>query len=406
MDLDDADELRDAARIWLVRAAEVARSAAAGVEAREHMIAALEFARPQDYPELHELLGDVEIGGGPIVAAYSKALDLAREADRPESMQLRLLAKQLMVEMRSQGSVGSRRSDEQLNALRREGRRLLETTNDQSARALFLAADAFYPFWVRASRRYRSVAEADAARASASEALELARGLGDANMESVALDALGALAVDEGDWQTTVALGRERIAMGSRLVLFERIDAYSVVAWAGALSGDLKMAEDVTNEGLAVIQPGQAPDWTLHLLAWRAVALMLFGKWDATLASTDQAVRVWSEAGRPAAGYAMRGFIAGLVVARARRDETRMHTLRSVIRQIGESFVPRRFTEALALIDEDIPGVAAALERGEGGLGARGSYEEQAMVLSTCTDVLQSIDGKLLLGALEQSLPC
>src|SRR4029077_6750881 len=130
-------ELRDSARVWLVRAANGARSAAATGEARSHVLAALEFARDEDLPELYELFGDVEIGGTPIIAAYVKAREQAVRQGRPENDQLRLLAKQLMVEMRSQGSVATKMSNSGLLELRAEGRSLFERATDVEARAVF-----------------------------------------------------------------------------------------------------------------------------------------------------------------------------------------------------------------------------------------------------------------------------
>ena len=71
-------------RRWIgsIRAAEVARASAATLEARQHVRAAIEFASPDDLPELQELLADVEIGGTLIVDIYEKALELARAAGR------------------------------------------------------------------------------------------------------------------------------------------------------------------------------------------------------------------------------------------------------------------------------------------------------------------------------------
>ncbi len=151
LELDDADALRAKALDWLIRAAEVARASAATLEARQHVRAAIEFASPDDLPELQELLADVEIGGTLIVDIYEKALELARAAGRGADMELRLLAKAIGVETRSQGSVANRMTEEHLAELRTRGRALMAESTSVDSRARFLVADAFYPFWVRGS---------------------------------------------------------------------------------------------------------------------------------------------------------------------------------------------------------------------------------------------------------------
>ena len=151
LELDEADALRAKALHWLIRAAEVARASAATLEARQHVRAALDFASPDDLPELQELLADVEIGGTLIVDIYEKALELARAAGRGPDMELRLLAKAIAVETRSQGSVANRMTEEHLAELRNSGRTLLTESTSVDSRARFLVANAFYPFWVRGS---------------------------------------------------------------------------------------------------------------------------------------------------------------------------------------------------------------------------------------------------------------
>ena len=47
--------------------------------------------------------------------------------------------------------------------------------------------------------------------------------------------------------------------------------------------GDLAMADRVSAEGLAQIQPGQVPAATLHVIAWRTYVLTLLGRWDENL---------------------------------------------------------------------------------------------------------------------------
>ena len=81
--------------------------------------------------------------------------------------------------------------------------------------------------------------------------------------------------------------------------------------------GDLDEAIRISASGLALLQPGQVPAWTLHLVTWRTYALTLRGLWDDALAAGDRGYELWIETDRPSAGYALRGFVAALDVARA-----------------------------------------------------------------------------------------
>jgi class 3 adenylate cyclase len=388
MELEDAEELRARALTWLIRAAEVARGSAATVEARQHMREAVDFALPEDLPRVYEMLGDVEIGGGPIIDTYTKALDLTRAANGSADDELRILAKILMVEMRSQGSVGRRPSDEYIEGLRRRGRQLLDESTDKHARARFLTADAFLPFW-SGGLGNRPVPEEmfSEAEASANEALALARELDDPNLQSAALDALGSVAQGRTQWAKSVQLGLERIAMGNRLALFERIDAHAVSTWSAVAMGDLSTADEISAAGLAVIQPRQAPDWTLHLVAWRLMTLWLIGKWDEADQLTDRAYGLWIESGRPAAGYSLRGFMTGSAVAHARRDEARVSRCAEAILEIGLQF-PRRERYCRAWAAWDIDELRDAIKTPDV------SFETIAVAMSICSDSGRAVDSE------------
>jgi class 3 adenylate cyclase len=402
MDLDGASELRDSARIWLTMAAQVASAAAATVEARAHALGALQFARDTDLPELYELLGDNEIGGSPIIAAYAQAREHAKRLNRSPEIQLRLLAKQMLVETRSQGSVATRMSDAEFNQLRAEGEALLRIATDPEARARFLVAESFYPFWLRTNAEGRAEGVVEAARQSGQEALDIAERLDNPNLESAALDALGSLAQERYDWVGSLALAKRRIQMSQRLVLFEQIDAYAVAAWSALLAGELDVADELSAAGLVRIQPGQAPDWTLHLVAWRVTILMLIGKWTEALQAAERADRLWLESGRPAAGYSGRGFCAGIIVARARGDEMLAARLLASIEEIQGKFRENQRAALMLAISRNALDTAATELWDEFGLSKRFAPEYGTMALSLLNDAQRGLPPERLAQALEQ----
>jgi hypothetical protein len=296
----------------------------------------------------------------------------------------------LLIEMRSQGSVARRPSHDYIDQLRREGRALFARSTDRHARARFLAADGFFPFWAGGGGQQVSEEMFSDADASAGEALEIAQELDDPNLQSAALDALGGNALGRGDWRKALDLGRRRIAMGGRLALVEQIDAHSVATWSAVMMGDLRTADEVSAAGLAVIQPGQAPDWTMHLVAWRVETLLMVGKWDDAELAVDRLYGLWLESGKPAAGYANRGFAAGSIVAHARRDEPRFRRCSEVIEEIARQFTgsAARILRAIAAWDPDL--IAKSLR------AERFTYETVALGLSVCTDAGRHLDRPFL----------
>src|SRR3982074_721486 len=86
------------------------------------------------------------------------------------------------------------------------------------------------------------------------------------------------------------------------------------------LIGDLPAAEKDSADMVARLLPGQAPYPALHLYAWRTLTLLQLGRWDEGISMFWRCIETWNDAGRHAAGYSLRGFVAGLDIARARGD--------------------------------------------------------------------------------------
>ncbi len=331
----DADTRRRAVD-WLSRAAEAAYAGAATVESLAHLRAAIELAEPSRLPDLYERLGATTQSGSAADGPLRTALRLSEEQQRPSEDQLRILARLLMFATRAQGSVASRMSDDEMAALRARGRALLAKVDPEGAAAArFLAADAFYPFWMtgRASDADVAAAERDAKRAA-----QIAERLGDTDLLSAALDAITGAFSSSGDYASGLAISRRRVSLGRRVNASERLDAYSMVTWACSAIGDLAGADAASAEGLAQVQPGQEPAWSLHLVAWRIYSLMLLGRWEAIGPLAQRARLLWEEMDRETAGYALRGFFAALEVAESRGEAALAANLREVVESILAEF--------------------------------------------------------------------
>jgi tetratricopeptide (TPR) repeat protein len=316
------------------------------------------------------------------VDAYLQALRLCRERGRPAAQRLRVLANLLTLYTRFQGAVAKRPSAEEMQQFLGEGESLLAEVNDERAVARFLIAKGFLPFWFGAKTAPTSsqIAEAEA---HAFRGLEIAKRLDDAGLQSVALDALSSCAMRRGAWRQSREHTRRRLAFEDRLDLVERIDAQSVAAWGACQQGDLDEAVDTSAAGLALLQPGQTPAQALHLVAWRIYALTLRGLWDDARAAGERAYLLWIESDRFAAGFAVRGFIAALDVARGRMDTALIDRYREVVEEIARQLSPdtpsRRF---MGLVLGDLEAVATEVERGD----TPSSVEFLERALSFCCD--------------------
>jgi class 3 adenylate cyclase/tetratricopeptide (TPR) repeat protein len=348
---------RNAVR-WLVRAADIAQASAANIEAARHLRAAIELAEPAELVDLYERLGDSFPNARESIEAHRAAL--GRTGDDDPDRALRLVGAILSSLTRMTGAVADRPSEAEMDALRARGAALLERASHPLGKARYHVGEGFHAFWI-AGERTPTEAEVAASEAHATEALTLARSIDDVGLQSIALDALGAAAMQRHDWTGARDIARSRLTLGDRLHLTERMDSFSVAAWASVMLGDLDDAVQLSREGLRLVQPGQVPAWALHLVAWRTYALALRGDWDEALATGERARQLWVESGASAAGYANRGFMAALLVAFARRDETIAERLIETMDTIMAQFTTSRFAPIYRDIIHLKPDAAALL---------------------------------------------
>jgi class 3 adenylate cyclase len=357
-------EVRKQAVEWLQRASEVAAAAAATIEGARHLRGAIEFAEPGRLPDLYQRLGEIGESSDFAVPAYQTALRLCREQGRPPDQELQVMTGLLSLYTRSQGSVADRLSFEAMGEFRREAAVVAARVTDERILARYHAADAFYPFWMLGGTIPPTATDLVAAQASAEKALTIARRLDDPNLESMALDALTGTAQIGGDWRQGREFARRRLAFGDRLNIVEKIDAHSMVTWSSALLGDLEEADRVSADGLAQIQPGQVPAWTLHLVIWRIYILTLLGRWDEALIMGERARQLWLEARKPSAGYAVRGFMAAIDVAHARQDDRLAESYREILDAILMAFpADSHFRRWLGYGGSDLHPIAEAVSQ-------------------------------------------
>src|SRR5439155_17492197 len=271
-------QTRKQAARWLLKAADVAAAAGATPEAVRHIRAAFVFVEAGQLARLHERIGDLTAGDSGL-EQYRLALEQYQTSNAPVDDQLRALAGMLMVSTRWSGSIGDRPSEEWMADLRARGHGLLERAHDRYSIGRFLAADAFFPFWIQWERE-PTPPELAESTASAERAIGISAELDDPDLLSTALDARSGVDQALNDWPSAIESARRRVSFEERLGLYERLDAHSMVAWMAYLMGDLATAEKDSAEMAARLLPGQAPYPALHLFAWRSLTLMMLGRWD------------------------------------------------------------------------------------------------------------------------------
>jgi tetratricopeptide (TPR) repeat protein len=245
----------------------------------------------------------------------------------------------LITYMRFQGSVANRLPEEAMAELRRDARAVAAHVTDERTLADYFAAEGFFLYWVQGAGRPVTEAEIAAANASAERALDIGRRLDDWNLQSTALDALaGVASTIQNKWRTSRVYSLQRLSFQDRLELSEKVDAHAMVVWSSVLLGELDEAERVSAEGIAQVQPGQVPAITLHLVVWRIYTLTLLGRWDEALTMAERARQLWIEVGRSSTGYALRGFMSAIDVARARKDEGLMALYGAIHDEISAAF--------------------------------------------------------------------
>ena len=344
----------DAARVVaaLERAAAVAASGAAYVEAGQQLREAIRLTPEPEQLRLYERLGDTMQFGDEAIGGYTEAFERWRAVpDAEPLLGARLLIKRLIVATRWAGSITRPMSPEEIAELVRSARSLLAHAPDAVLEAKLTCAEAF-----EASRATDVDAAAVAElRRRVASACALFASRGDAEAESEALDALAAVHRRAGEFASALAAQEQRLAMADRLGILERIDAAGVALWDLVFLGRYNAAVDMYGRARAVLRPGEPEYMNVHVVSWAAYAAMLCGRWDECLAFADRLMAFREEAPFPMGRFTYPGWTAAIRVASARQDTSRLARYRSAARAVAnvEELLPEQRPQWEALIEND-----------------------------------------------------
>jgi class 3 adenylate cyclase/tetratricopeptide (TPR) repeat protein len=328
---------------FLERAGELASSAGAYAEARDHLLSAIEIAQPEERSRLFEKLGDSVGFGDGSTEAYRQALDLWRATGELDPLGgARLIRKLLIIYMRWQGSVTNRPSELELVDMRTEARRLAEAAGDEDELWRLKVADLYWPFW-RGNITTEEVAEGREIGQAAALHYE---GRQEWNMFHAALDGYTSIVQLEGDHGEAVAAASRRLsAPGSSLL--ERGDALNMLVNSLVNCGEYGRSIDVMERTLAELRPGEPRITFSNGVSFAALAACLAGRWD-NLGRLEGALHeAWDELRRdPGAGFLLGGFFSALHVAVARQDRAGIDMAAAVVERLL-SVEPRAYLRPL-----------------------------------------------------------
>jgi class 3 adenylate cyclase len=319
----------------LEAAANAAWNAGAFAEAAQQLREAVRIAPPEEHLRLYELLGDVMRFGDDAISGYGDALaQWHSSGTKDPNVGARLMVKQLMVYTRWAGSISRPAEDGQISQMIAEARRLLAVSPDPYLEARLASIEAFHTNTARKIEDREAVVRV-AEAAAAARRFHADRK--DAEAESEALDALGWVhGIPLNDTGKALEFAKERIAMSDRLGILERADAWNMAVW------DLTMLERY-DEAIAVCadarrtqRPGEPRGMFSHAASWAAFSAMLCGRWEDTLALCDFLVERREDEGAGVGRFTTPGWLAGLRVAAARLDSTRLARYRSTYASIAD----------------------------------------------------------------------
>jgi class 3 adenylate cyclase len=319
----------------LEAAANAAWNAGAFAEAAQQLREAIRIAPAHEHLRLYELLGDLMRFGDDAISGYGDALaQWQASTPRDPHVGLRLLVKKLVVVTRWAGSISRPAAADELEKMIAEAHQLLQIAPDPYLEARLASIEAFQTnqeeqFQDRAALRRVAEGVASARRFHAQR--------GDAEAESEALDALGWIhGVVLNDTEKALGFARDRIAMSDRIGILERADAWNVAVWDLTILERYDEAIAVCGEARRTQRPGEPKGMFSHAIAWAAFSAMLCGRWDETLTFCDLLVEQREDEGASVGRFTTPGWLAGLRVASARLDATRLARYRSTYGSIAD----------------------------------------------------------------------
>lgn len=302
--------------------------------------------RPEERIEAWEALGDLyslTFKSDGAWDAYRNAIDEgARMKQRVPSLP-RLAAKATIVPTRWRGTMGSAPPPAMIDDLIRAG--LTAAEPHQLRERSLLAASRSFLLGLSGPEQ-----QGEAER-SAKEAVLLAETVDDANLISVALDAVVNFLMPQGRWGEVNRAVRERVALIPRLSDEREIcDAYGMAAVAALRIGYFRDAYEYSTQEIEIARGIDAGSY-LQGLVWRTSAGFALGDWNGALEDHAEIALLHEQEGEEVPGeMAMRAYVTAMFIRQVRGETDAAGELLELFYRVAETADVRGLPEAALTI--------------------------------------------------------
>lgn len=327
---EEADRAR--ATAWLIRASESARRRSASRSAQVLARRAIDAARTnEEMCRSRVVLADAYQQDALGELAWSILLEAGEIADRsPEiddAYAALLFARACEMPVRWIGMMTSAPTASEVRALLDRGFDLVPP-GDSEARARLLATRAS---WAWAFPDDVTEDDIPALSAAGIEAADMALRLGDADLASAALDAVGGTVTYNGDYSAMAPTWERRWQLRDRLSSpMEIADLYAMGAWMyeeiGRYEKSIEVAQAYIDDAAEAL--------TIHPRVWMSLSQYRLGRWDDALASCTAGITALGDKAEDPPGFSVGLFLLPAMIHHLRGDETALESLRASIARI------------------------------------------------------------------------
>jgi class 3 adenylate cyclase/tetratricopeptide (TPR) repeat protein len=342
-DQNELEQIRREALTHLLLASEYAKLRIALDSARRlardgHRLAATAGEEAQAL----EALGEAYFFGHEGDAAWENlraAIDLYLEAGHRTSADLaRVCARALQSPIRWPGSMQSVPPEADVH-------RYLEIgyehagESDTPERAGLLTLEAFWPhaFPRPQERAHEALVSGERSLTAGEQAVTMARRLGRPDLESAALDGVGANYIALGRYERALEGVNRRLELCAEIDdIWEVGDAHAMGGWINFQLGRYREALSSAERGFGITAT-RLPSVAIHCLSWRAQARYRLGDWDGVLADLELASEMLGERKDSPPHYISAMHAAAALVHEIRGQSADADRLLEVLRGVDES---------------------------------------------------------------------
>ncbi len=407
----ELEEIRLRAVHHLLLASESARLKMALETARRHAKSARLLATsPGEEARALEALGEAFLFGYEGDAAWRylrEAIDLHILAgDQTDRELASLCARAIETPVRWPGSMQSVPIEEEVHRYLQRGFEHAGNT-DNPERARLLTLEAFWPhaFGRPPERSHEALVPPSESLEAGLAAVAMAGRLERADLESGALDGVGANYIPDGRYDRALEVTDRRVRLTEEIDdPWEVGDTYAMGGWVNFHLGRYRDAFAHADTGFTVTYE-RVPSVALHCLSWRALARYRLGQWDGVLTDLELADGILGDRREAPPHYISAMHAAAALVHEIRENSAEADRILAILQSLDQSAEPRDrdttplgrwapFVAPLLARRGDIGGARRLVEETTWRRGAReGLLLESACEIAAETGAWEGVEG-------------